>query len=106
MLGHLHNPQSGGSQNVSWRWIVIQREQKCKLQLILAKQDEQGRWTLEHDGNWQGQGLVTVEKVGQPSKWITLRALRVLKRAVAGGTVPLSRPHPLAPSSDLRRGGK
>jgi len=75
------------------------------LPLILAKQDEQGRWPLEHDGNWQGQGLVTVEKVGQPSKWITLRALRVLKQAVAGGTVALSRPHPLAPSPDLRRGG-
>jgi hypothetical protein len=48
--------------------------------LILAKQDEQGRWPLEHDGNWRGQGLVTVEKVGQPSKWITLKALRVLKK--------------------------
>jgi len=23
-------PQSGGFQNVSERWIVIQREQKCK----------------------------------------------------------------------------
>ena len=49
------------------------------LPLILAKQDEQGRWPLEHDGNWRGQGLVTIEKVGQPSKWITLNALRVLK---------------------------
>jgi hypothetical protein len=48
--------------------------------LILAKQDGQGRWPLEHDGNWRGQGLVTIEKVGQPSKWITLEALRVLKR--------------------------
>jgi hypothetical protein len=76
------------------------------LPLILAKQDEQGRWLLEHDGNWRGQGLVTIETVGQPSKWVTLNALRVLKQAVAGGTVPLSRPHPLAPSPDLRRGGK
>jgi hypothetical protein len=50
------------------------------LPLILAKQDEQGRWPLEHDGNWLGQGLVTIEKVGQPSKWVTLNALRVLKR--------------------------
>jgi len=53
------------------------------LPLILAKQDEQGRWPLEHDGNWRGQGLVTIEKVDQPSKWVTLNALRVLKQAVA-----------------------
>ncbi len=53
------------------------------LPLVLAKQDDQGRWPLEHDGNWQGQGLVAIETVGQPSKWITLNALRVLKRVAA-----------------------
>jgi hypothetical protein len=53
------------------------------LPLILAKQDDQGRWPLEHDGNWHGQGLVSIETVDQPSKWITLNALRVLKQAVA-----------------------
>jgi hypothetical protein len=51
--------------------------------LILAKQDEQGRWPLEHDGNWRGQGLVSIETVGQPSKWITLNALRALKQVMA-----------------------
>jgi hypothetical protein len=47
------------------------------IQLILAKQDEQGRWRLENtmDRMWVG-----IEKKGQPSKWVTLRALRVLKR--------------------------
>ena len=49
------------------------------LPLVLAKQDELGRWPLEHDGNWRGQGLVAVEQMGQPSKWVTLNALRVLK---------------------------
>lgn len=38
-------------------------------------------WLLESDGNWRGQGLVTVEKVSQPSKWTTLNALRVLKQS-------------------------
>ncbi|MGD2206414.1 MAG: nitrogen fixation protein NifH [Anaerolineae bacterium] len=50
------------------------------LPLLLIKQDEQGRWPLEHDGNWRGQGMVTIGKVGQPSKWVTLNALRVLKQ--------------------------
>lgn len=46
--------------------------------LVLAKQDEQGRWPLEYSYN--GKMWVDVEKKGNPSKWVTLRALRVLKR--------------------------
>jgi hypothetical protein len=30
-------PQSGGFQNVSGRWIVIQRKQKCKAIYICAE---------------------------------------------------------------------
>jgi len=36
-----------------------------------------GRWTLEHGLN--GKMWVDIEQQGKPSKWITLRALRVLK---------------------------
>jgi hypothetical protein len=46
---------------------------------ILSKQDDQGRWKLEHSLN--GKMWVDIESRKQPSKWITLRALRVLKRA-------------------------
>jgi len=49
------------------------------LKLVLSKQDEQGRWKLEYTYN--GKSWVDIEKKGQPSKWVTLRALRVLKRA-------------------------
>jgi hypothetical protein len=49
------------------------------LRLILSKQDGQGRWKLEHSLN--GRMWVDIESRGRPSKWITLRALRVLKRA-------------------------
>lgn len=48
------------------------------LQLILSKQDTQGRWKLENTLN--GKMWIDIEKRGEPSKWITLRALRVLKR--------------------------
>jgi len=45
------------------------------LDLVISKQNQQGRWLLEHT-------YVDIqEKKGQPSKWVTLRALRVLKAA-------------------------
>jgi hypothetical protein len=37
-----------------------------------------GRWLLENTFN--GKMLIEIEEKGKPSKWITLRALRVLKR--------------------------
>lgn len=52
------------------------------LKLLLGKQDEQGRWPLEYTYN--GKTWVDVEDKGKPSKWVTLRALRVLKQAMPG----------------------
>jgi hypothetical protein len=51
---------------------------KPALDLMLSKQDRQGRWALEYTYN--GKTWVDVEEKGAPSKWVTLRALRVLKR--------------------------
>ncbi|MGB3905899.1 MAG: nitrogen fixation protein NifH [Anaerolineae bacterium] len=48
------------------------------MDLVLGKQDERGRWKMEYTYN--GKTWVDVEEKGQPSKWVTLRALRVLKR--------------------------
>jgi len=47
------------------------------IDLILSKQDKQGRWPLEETFN--GRFLVNIEQKGKPSKWVTLQALRVLK---------------------------
>jgi hypothetical protein len=47
------------------------------IQFIQRKQDAQGRWKLENSLN--GKMWVDIEKRGKPSKWVTLRALRVLK---------------------------
>jgi hypothetical protein len=44
---------------------------------LLSKQDAQGRWKLENSLN--GKMWIDIEKKGKPSKWITLRVLRVLK---------------------------
>lgn len=47
------------------------------IELVKAKQDEQGRWNLETTFN--GRFQVNIERKGKPSKWVTLNALRVLK---------------------------
>jgi hypothetical protein len=48
------------------------------VDLVISKQDSQGRWTLQSTFN--GRFVVNIERVGHPSKWITLHALTVLKR--------------------------
>lgn len=47
------------------------------VKLIREKQDEQGRWLLEYD--YTGKTWVDFGAKKQPNKWVTLRALRVLK---------------------------
>lgn len=49
------------------------------LALLVSKQDARGRWLMEYTYN--GKTWVDVEEKKKPSKWVTLRALRVLKRA-------------------------
>jgi hypothetical protein len=49
------------------------------LEVVISKQDNQGRWLLEYSYN--GKTWIDIEKKKQPSKWITLRALRVLQAA-------------------------
>ncbi len=50
------------------------------LDWLLTKQDERGQWKNEYA--YTGKTWVNLERQGQPSKWVTLRACRVL-RAVA-----------------------
>jgi len=47
------------------------------LEILRSKQMQNGTWKMENTFN--GKMLVDVEKKGQPSKWITLKALQVLK---------------------------
>jgi hypothetical protein len=49
------------------------------IELVEAKQGDDGRWKLEYTYN--GKTWVDIERKGEPSKWVTLRALRVLKAA-------------------------
>jgi len=49
------------------------------LELVEGKQGDDGRWKLEYTYN--SKTWVDIERKGAPSKWVTLRALRVLKAA-------------------------
>jgi len=47
------------------------------IEFMLFKQDKDGRWKMEFSYN--DKMLAPIEEKGKPSKWLTLRALRVLK---------------------------
>lgn len=49
------------------------------IHIVLSKQDETGRWKVENTYN-SDRLLIPFEQKGAQSKWITLRAMRVLKR--------------------------
>jgi hypothetical protein len=48
------------------------------VELVRSQQDDEGRWALRY--HYTGKTWADAEKRGQPSKWVTLRALRVLRR--------------------------
>jgi hypothetical protein len=50
------------------------------LTIIRDKQDAQGRWLMEYD--YTGKTWINFGTKKQPNKWVTLRALRVLKAVV------------------------
>jgi hypothetical protein len=49
------------------------------LDWIESKREKDGRWLLKHSLN--GKMWVDVEALGKPSKWVTFRAMNVLKAA-------------------------
>lgn len=49
------------------------------LEIVREKQDEEGRWALEY--NYTGKTWVDFGKKNQANKWVTLRAMWVLKNA-------------------------
>ncbi len=50
------------------------------LAWLLGKQDEHGRWRNEYP--YRGKLWADVDPPGGPSKWVTLRACRVLRAAL------------------------
>jgi hypothetical protein len=46
------------------------------IEIVEGKRDADGRWPLDHVH--EGESDVEMEREGEPSRWNTLRALRVL----------------------------
>jgi hypothetical protein len=55
------------------------------IDLVISKQDKNGRWKLENTHN--GRFQTNIEQKDNVSKWVTLHALRVLKRQYASDQV-------------------
>jgi hypothetical protein len=49
------------------------------IALVLSKQDDLGRWKIENSYS-SDRLLIPLEQKGKQSKWLTLRAIRILKR--------------------------
>jgi hypothetical protein len=47
------------------------------IDIVRGRRREDGRWVLEH--TYRGKTYFELERVGRPSRWTTLRALRVLR---------------------------
>jgi len=47
------------------------------IDIVRKGQDDDGRWSLQH--SYKGKTYFELERLGAPSRWNTLRALRVLK---------------------------
>lgn len=73
-----------------WHWDVLRgldylrrvnapRDERLQdgIDLLFSKRCPDGRWKLEH--HHKGEEFFRLEKPGQPSRWNTLRALRVLR---------------------------
>jgi hypothetical protein len=56
---------------------VPRPEYERALELVRHTADSESRWTMRNSFN--GKMLAAVEKKGQPSRWLTLRALKVLR---------------------------
>ncbi len=55
------------------------------LDLIRSKQDQHGRWPLEKNYGYWHKWWVNYGPANKPNKWVTLRAMRMLKQAAQQG---------------------
>lgn len=58
---------------------IVDSRMNESINVIRAKQDDMGRWIAENTYN-SDRLLIPIEQQGEKSKWLTLRAMRVLKR--------------------------
>jgi hypothetical protein len=59
------------------------------IEIVHSSRRKDGRWTLHH--SYKGKTYFDLERLGAPSRWNTLRALRVLKWWTARSNKPAAR---------------
>jgi hypothetical protein len=67
--------------NILTKLGIKDKRMQDTINLVIAKQDKQGKWKLENTYN--GRMQTNIEQKGKPSKWITLNALGALRRFYA-----------------------
>lgn len=78
-------PLSYWSDVLETTWVLVRlgyaRDPRLAraLEWILDKRDPRGRWKLGNGLN--GKMWIDIERRGKPSKWVTLRAMRILSAA-------------------------
>jgi hypothetical protein len=79
-LGFPHMYQSDILEilDILTRLGIKDKRMQDAIDILISKQNEKGQWNLERTFN--GRFLINIEKKDKPSKWITLNALKVLKK--------------------------
>jgi hypothetical protein len=62
---------------LQWAQVAYDPRMEAAIQVLLKKRRKDGRWNVQ--AKYSGQTHFDMEKAGQPSRWNTLRAMRVLK---------------------------
>ena len=62
---------------------IVDSRMNDALDKVLSKQDDMGRWRTENT-SITDKLLIPIDQKGEHSKWITLKAISVLKRASSG----------------------
>jgi hypothetical protein len=57
--------------------VLSDRRLQEAIDVVVDKRDQEGRWPLQQ--RWRGETWFEMETVGEPSRWNTLRAMRVLE---------------------------
>jgi len=58
------------------------------INMIREKQNERGQWLLEYD--YAGKTWLDFGPKKEPNEWVTLRALKVLKRSEEGLAIKIN----------------
>jgi hypothetical protein len=64
--------------NILLKLKVKDKRMQDAVDVVVSKQDDQSRWVLEETFN--GRFITNIETKGKPSKWVTLNAIRMLKK--------------------------